>query len=133
MLWMLFKSKYLSFGIVYLVTIEINICLKLIFLEFVFMPPRIDRSGDAGAYSFWLVHLSAKTFTLATGFKMVSDRAFIFYIYIPWGKTLSFLPKSRSNIKVIVFEKMAIAGAFMFHKHILFLCSSRQAKDKDGA
>ena len=27
---------------------------------------------------------------------------------------------SRSNIKVTVFEKMVIAGAFGFHKHILF-------------
>ena len=46
---------------------------------------------------------------------MVSDRAFIFHIYIPWGKTLYSVPKSRSsvkaNIKVRVFENMADAGA----------------------
>ena len=52
---------------------------------------------------------------------MVSDKAFIFLIYIPWGKTLSFVPKSRSSVKVkvTVFEKMAVAGAFVYHKHIL--------------
>ena len=31
---------------------------------------------------------------------MVSDRAFIFHICIPWGKTLSLVPKSRSSVKV---------------------------------
>ena len=38
---------------------------------------------------------------------MVSDRTFIFHIYIPWGKTLSLVTKSktRSNIKVIVLKK----------------------------
>ena len=38
---------------------------------------------------------------------MVSDRAFIFHIYILWGKTLSLVPKSRSwsHIKVTVFQK----------------------------
>ena len=41
----------------------------------------------------------------------VSDRAFIFHIYIPWGKTLSLVPsqghlsRSRSNIKVTVLKK----------------------------
>ena len=28
--------------------------------------------------------------------------------------------RSRSNIKVTVFERMAVAGAFVFHKHTLF-------------
>ena len=42
---------------------------------------------------------------------MVSDRAFIFHVHIPWGKALSLVPKSmsshllRSNVKVTVFEK----------------------------
>ena len=31
---------------------------------------------------------------------MVSDRVFIFYIYTPWAKTLSLVPKSRSSFKV---------------------------------
>ena len=31
---------------------------------------------------------------------MVSDRAFIFHIYISWGKALSFVPKSGSHVKV---------------------------------
>ena len=31
---------------------------------------------------------------------MVSDRAFIFHIYIPWGKIPSIAPKSRSSVKV---------------------------------
>ena len=33
---------------------------------------------------------------------MVSDRAFIFHIYISWGKTLPVVPKSRSSVKVKV-------------------------------
>ena len=41
-------------------------------------------------------------------------------MYIPWGENLSFVPKSRSNINVTVFKKLAVAGAFVFHKHILF-------------
>ena len=41
---------------------------------------------------------------------MVSDRASIFHIYIPWGKTLSLVPKSRSNIKVTVFQKSGCCG-----------------------
>ena len=60
---------------------------------------------------------------------MVSDRAFIFHIYIyciPWGKTL-LVPKSGSSVKVKFQghsfllkkkKKRAIAEAFMFHKHI---------------
>ena len=80
--------------------------------------PRIDRSG---AYSFWPVRLfvcfSTKTFTLAI--------TFIFHIYISWGRTFFKYQSqghlSRSNIKVTVFEKMAVEGAFVFHKHILFL------------
>ena len=43
---------------------------------------------------------------------MVSDGDFIFHIYIPWGKTLSLLAKSRSSVKIKVkyqgHEKMAI-------------------------
>ena len=33
---------------------------------------------------------------------MISDRAFIFHIhvYIPWGETLSLVPKSRSSVDV---------------------------------
>ena len=44
---------------------------------------------------------------------MVSGRAFIFHIYIPWGKTLSLVPKSKPSVKVkykshIFFLNMAI-------------------------
>ena len=47
---------------------------------------------------------------------MVSDRAFIFhiYMYIPWGKS------TKVKVKVKVFEKMAILGALVFHSHSLF-------------
>ena len=31
---------------------------------------------------------------------MVSDRAFVFHIYISWVKALSLVPKSRSSVKV---------------------------------
>ena len=56
---------------------------------------------------------------------MVSDRAFIFYMYIPYGKTLSLVPKSTSSVKVkyqghsFQKQKMAVAGAFVFHKPML--------------
>ena len=33
---------------------------------------------------------------------MVSDRAFIFHIYIPWDKALSLVPDSWSSFKVKV-------------------------------
>ena len=33
---------------------------------------------------------------------MVNDKAFIFHVYIPWGKTLFRIPKSRSTVKVKV-------------------------------
>ena len=56
---------------------------------------------------------------------MVTDKAFIFHIYIPWGKTLSLVPKSRSSVKVKVKyqgqnfqkkkKKWPLLGAFMFH------------------
>ena len=60
---------------------------------------------------------------------MVSDRVFIFHIYIPWGKTLSIAPKSRSSVKVKyqghsfrkkkqIKKKTAVAGAFVLR--ILF-------------
>ena len=56
---------------------------------------------------------------------MVSDRAFIFHKCIPWGKTLSLVAKSRSSVKVKYqgnsFEKMAIVGTLVFHKHNLFI------------
>ena len=60
---------------------------------------------------------------------MVSDRAFIFHKYIPLGKILFLVPKSRSSVKVSAKyqghsfrekkKKPAVAGAFVFHKHIL--------------
>ena len=53
---------------------------------------------------------------------MVSDRAFIFHIYFPWGKTKS-RSSARSNIKVTFFEKMAF-GALVFHNYSLSLQSN---------
>ena len=55
---------------------------------------------------------------------MVIDSAFVCYIYIPWGNTLSLIPKSRSSVKVKnkghgFLKKMAVLGAFVFHKHSL--------------
>ena len=49
-------------------------------------------------------------------------------MYIPWGKTLSSLPKPWSSVKVKVKlqgrsfrKKMAVAGTLVFHKHSLVL------------
>ena len=41
---------------------------------------------------------------------MVSDKAFIFHIYIPWGKTLSLAPKSRSPVKSMSNIKDTVFG-----------------------
>ena len=43
---------------------------------------------------------------------MVTDRAFIFPICIPWGKTIYFVPKSRSSAKV----KVKYQGQFLEKK-----------------
>ena len=67
---------------------------------------------------------------------MVSDRAFIFHLYIPLGKILPLVPKLRSsvkikvNIKVTVFKKMDVAGVFVLHKDILLLFYLESADDK---
>ena len=52
---------------------------------------------------------------------MVRDRAFIFHIDVPLGKTLSLVLKSRSSVKVryqghSFRKKMAVAGALDFHR-----------------
>ena len=62
---------------------------------------------------------------------MVSDTAFIFYMYILWGKTFSLVPESKPSVKVKVKyqghsflkkkKKKASLGALVFHKHSLFL------------
>ena len=51
---------------------------------------------------------------------MVSHGAFIFHIYIPWGKTLSLVSKSRLPVKV-KYQKNSQCGASVFHKHSFFL------------
>ena len=58
---------------------------------------------------------------------MVSDTAFVFDLYIPWGKTISLVPKSRSSVKVNVeyqgnsfLKKWPLWGILVFHKHSLF-------------
>ena len=62
---------------------------------------------------------------------MVNDRAFIFHIYIPWGKTLSLVPKSRSSVKVKVkyqghsFRKKNEGGGIRVSQtHVVYLCIS---------
>ena len=80
-----------------------------------FLCPRMDRSGNI---VFDLsVHLFIdKKLYLGHSFWTVSDRAFIFHIYIPWGKTISLVQKSRSSVKVKVkyqshsFRKNGLCG-----------------------
>ena len=54
---------------------------------------------------------------------MVSDKAFKFHMCIPWGKTFCLVPRSKSPVQVKYqshsLQKLAIACAFLFHKHIL--------------
>ena len=38
-----------------------------------------------------------------------------------WYQVHGHQSRSRSNIKVTVFEKMAVARALVFHKHTLFV------------
>ena len=58
---------------------------------------------------------------------MASETAFIFHMCImPCGKTIAIVPRLKSSDKVMVkyqghdFQKMAVTGAFKFHKHCLF-------------
>ena len=50
----------------------------------------------------------------------------MFHMRIPCDKTFLLVPSSRLSVKVKVeyqghnFQKMAVEGAFMFHKPILF-------------
>ena len=89
-----------------------------------FLCPHINRWGT---YSIWPVCPSVrlfvhKNFYIGHSFWMVSDRAFILHIYIPWGKTLSLISKSRWCLKVKYqghsFWKNGRCGGI--HKHILF-------------
>ena len=67
---------------------------------------------------------------------MISDRAFIFHMFIPWGKTLlcyqsqGHPSRSLSNTKVTFFENMTVAAAYIFHKYILFILDF--VKDSTG-
>ena len=57
---------------------------------------------------------------------MISDRTFLFHISISWGKTLSLVKvkvicQAQGQISSSQFlKKRAVAGSFLFHKHILF-------------
>ena len=56
---------------------------------------------------------------------MVSDKAFIFHIVIPFGNNFSLVPRSRLSVKVtnqgLIFQKLALKDAFVFHRHIFFI------------
>ena len=49
----------------------------------------------------------------------ISERAFMFHTCIPCGQTFLFGTKFKVKYQGHVFQKMAVAGAFMFLKHIL--------------
>ena len=57
---------------------------------------------------------------------MVSDRANIFHMFIPWGKTFSLKSRSRSSVEVKVkyqchnFQMSSRCGGICVHKQILF-------------
>ena len=55
---------------------------------------------------------------------MVSDGAFIFHIYVPWGKTLTkvqVICQGQGQISSSLFSRKGLLrGAFVFHKHILY-------------
>ena len=71
-------------------------CILTVFKK-TFLCPRINRLG---AYSFWPACLSVclfvcqQKFYIGHSFCMVHDRAFIFHISVPRGKTLSLYPAS---------------------------------------
>ena len=53
-------------------------------------------------YPFVCLVCAKKNFNIVHNFLMIHDRAFIFYIFIPRGKTLSLGSRSRSSVKVNV-------------------------------
>ena len=61
---------------------------------------------------------------------MESDSTYIFQMCIPCGKTLSLIPRSRSSVKVKyqghIFQKKAVTGALVFHKHRMFSALSKE-------
>ena len=77
-------------------------------------------SKDRGPYCFTVVRLS---FRLSVIFGM---KAYLNNMHL-------LVPRSRSSAKVkvkykgYVSQKMAVSGAFVFHKHILFVGSSTNA------
>ena len=72
-----------------------------------------------------------KKTNIGHNFCMVSDRTCIFHMCILWGKTFPLAPRLKSSVRGKVknhgctFQKFAVAGAFMFHKHRLLaqLCT----------
>ena len=102
--------------------------------DYIFLCTCIDRSG---AYSFWpvcfsvcqCVHLSiclsTKTFTMTITFDWQDlGSSYFTWVYLVtrpfcWYKVQGYQSRLRSNTIDTVFEKMAVAGAFVFYKHSL--------------
>ena len=83
--------------------------------------PRIERLG-VNILPRLFVH---KNFNIGQKLRMVSHRVFLIHMCIPWVKNFSVLPRSRSSVKVSQisrshFHKMTVAGALVFHKHVLY-------------
>ena len=95
---------------------------------FSFLCPCIDRWGHiVFGLSVCLSHslsvslLVHKNIYISHIFQLVRFRTFIFHVSIP-----CLVPSSRSSAKIKLeyqnhnFQKIPVAGAFMFHEHILF-------------
>ena len=91
-----------------------------------FLCPCIDRLG---ACSFWPVCLFVcpQNFLHWPHLLMVRVRTFIFHKGVPCDKTFLLVPSSRLSVKVEYqghnFQKMGVAGAFLFHEHICVFSS----------
>ena len=74
-----------------------------------------------------------KNFYIGHIFWLVRVRTFKFHISIPCDKSFLLVSRSKSNIKVTIKkkEKMAVAGALVFHKHILLFMFSVKALTVD--
>ena len=96
-----------------------------------FLCPCIDKLGHIvfglSFCSLFVCLFVSKNFYIGHMFSLVRLRAFIFHMSIPCDKPFLFVLSSRSFVKVKVkyqghsHRKMAIAGALVFHKLVLFL------------
>ena len=107
---------------------SVTACQQSCFCDifYFYAPASIDRGHIVFGLLFCLsVHLFVcKNFYTGHVFWFVRVKVFIFHTSIPCDKTFLLVPSRKSSVKVEYqghnFQKMTVAGALVFHKHILF-------------